>query len=263
MLTVRFAEEADLDGIVSLTTVYRGRLAEWSPKWWRKAATADRDHPGWLAHMVESPKFVFRVAKEDDRVVGCAVGFPQPGQCAIDDVALLDDGHWTTAGVVLLQAVDERPALTCTPSADSARLAGSWSAGLRPVSSYWIGAPKGRAVAVQPWDHRPVPQSPPHTFGATLNAEADGALCFADGDGIVVGSPSVSAPPVYEPGGTVCVIDRVVGSDRQRLLGSALAMVAERGDVLVNVVVGEDDDELAQLVQGCGLERTVDVLAWP
>ena len=47
------------------------------------------------------------------------------------------------------------------------------------------------------------------------------------------------------------------------LLDSALAMAFRRGDVLVNVIVGENDTELARTVAGRGFERTVDVFAWP
>ena len=60
----------------------------------------------------------------------------------------------------------------------------------------------------------------------------------------MVGSPSLSAPPVYEAAGTVCVVDRLVGPDRARLLAAASAGAAERGDVLLNVVAATTDDEL-------------------
>ncbi len=263
LVKVRVAVEADLPAIVSLTTEHRGRLAGWAPVWWRKSATADRDHPGWLAHMLRASGFVLRVAEEDEAVVGCAVSVPQQTQWFIDDVALSDDNRWWTTGVAMCEAVAERPALTCIPSAHSARLSGSLRAGLRPISSYWIGPPLAGLLLGEPLDGRPVPRPPRHTFGGGLDPHAAGALCFVDGDGIVVGSPSLNAPPIYEPAGTVCVVDRITGSNRTRLLDAALARAFRRGDVLVNVIVSDNDDELVELVAGRGLERTVDVFAWP
>jgi hypothetical protein len=88
-------------------------------------------------------------------------------------------------------------------------------------------------------------------------------LSFADGDGVVVGSPPFPAPPVYDPGGTVCVVDRITGSNRPRLLDRALAAAFQRGDVLVDVIVAADDPELSQLAAERGLQRTVDVFSWP
>lgn len=173
------------------------------------------------------------------------------------------DDRWPSSGVALLAAVRERPALTCVPTADSARLAASRAAGLNRVSNYWIGPPRDGPIASAPLGGQPVPSPPRHTFGGSLDPTAVGALCLADGDGVVVGSPPVSAPPIYDPGGTVCVIDRVTGSNRQRLLDSALSLALKRGDILVNLIVAEDDPELSYLAAERGLERIVDVFSWP
>jgi hypothetical protein len=263
VLDVRAATYDDLPDIVALTTAHRVRLAEWAPLWWRKSATADDDHPGWLASLIESPRFTFRVVHQDGVILGCAVSVPQPAQWFIDDVALIGDGLWPTAGVRLLQGVTERPALTCVPSGHGARIEGSLAAGLHRVSSYWIGKPRTGSPIGHPLGDRGVPAPPPHTFGGGLDPGADGALCFQDGDGLVVGSPSVNAPPVYDPGGTVCVIDRIVGPDRPHLLDGALALASQRGDVLVNVIIAEQDGELCRLASDRGLKRTVEVFAWP
>jgi hypothetical protein len=213
--------------------------------------------------MLRSPQFTVRVAEVDGVVEGCAVAVPQSTQWFIDDVAVIDDGRWSSSGVALLAAVSERPALTCVPRADSARLEASHAAGLDPVSNYWIGPPRDGRIVGHPLAHQPVPSPPRHTFGGGLDPTADGGLCFADSDGVVVGSPPLPAPPIYDPGGTVCVIDRITGSNRQALLNTALALALQRGDVLVNVIVAEDDPELAYLAGERGLQRTVDVFSWP
>ena len=131
------------------------------------------------------------------------------------------------------------------------------------MSSYWIGPPRDGPIVRDRLGDQPVPAPPRHTFGGGLDPAADGALCFADGDGVVVGSPPSSPPPIYDPGGTVCVIDRITGSNRQRLLNSALAVAFQRGDVLVNIIVAEEDEEPSNLASERGLQRTVDVFAWP
>jgi hypothetical protein len=108
-----------------------------------------------------------------------------------------------------------------------------------------------------------VPASPPHSFGGSLDPSAPGALAFVSDDGgAVVGSPSVTAPPVYDATGTVCVVDRVVGPDRAGLLRAALSGSGQRGDVLLCVVAGADDSELRGLLRDAGFERTVEVWAW-
>jgi hypothetical protein len=262
-MSVRLATEDDLDEIVRLTTVYRERVAGWAQLWWRKSSSADQAHPGWLAHMLRSPEFTVRVVEVDGVVEGCAVSVPQRAQWFIDDVAVIDDARWPSSGVALLAAVSERPALTCVPSADSARVAASRRAGLERVSSYWIGPPRDGPMVSRPLDDQPVPQPPRHTFGGGLDPHQTGALCLADNDGVLVGSPPFPAPPIYDPGGTVCVIDRVTGSTRQRLLDSALSAAFQRGDVLVNVIVADDDPELSQLAVERGLHKTVDVFSWP
>jgi hypothetical protein len=262
-MSVRIATEDDLDEVVRLTIAYRQRLAAWAPVWWRKSISADQAHPGWLAHMLRSPKFSFRVVEVEGVVEGCAVSVPQKAQWFIDDVAVIDDSRWPSGGVDLLAAVSERPALTCVPTADVARLAASRLAGLDGVSSYWIGPPRDAPMLSRPLGDQPVPAPARHSFGGGLDPTADGALCLADGDGVLVGSPPFPAPPIYDPGGTVCVIDRITGSARQGLLDSALSMAFNRGDVLVSVIVAEDDPELAYIAAERGLQRTVDVFSWP
>ncbi len=96
-MRVRPATENDLPDIVALTTAYRNRLAGWAPVWWRKSSTADQAHPGWLAHMLRSPQYTFRVVEADGMVEGCAVSVPQKAQWVIDDVAMVDDRRWPAA----------------------------------------------------------------------------------------------------------------------------------------------------------------------
>jgi len=208
---------------------------------------------------------VVRVATDGGDVVGCAVSMPQPGQWFVDDVAFTDDDRWGEDGIDLLEAITERPALTCVPTAHLARRATSLAAGLHHASSYWIRATtSGAGRALLPLDpSTTVPPAPPHTFGGQLDPWVQGALAFGDGEGgLLIGSPSVTAPPVYDPGGPVCVIDRVVGH-AVPLLERALDASGTRGDVLLAVVADVGDRPLRSALQELEFVRTVDVFTWP
>ena len=263
--TVRRAVPDDIARIAALTAEHRRRLAGWAPIWWRPSAAADQLHPLWLEHLVRDESAVVRVVEDRNIVVGCGAAVRQPGQWFVDDVALVEDAPWPGAGVALLQAITERPALTCVPHAHAARRRASTEAGLTRVSSYWIRPCDGGEVDV---DVGPIPAgvglppAPRHTFGGALDPSSDGALAFAAHGGVVVGSPSMTAPPVYDPGGTVAVVDRVAGDDRSALLRTTLTAAAARGDVLVAVVAAHRDEDLEGHLAAAGFDRTVDVFAW-
>jgi hypothetical protein len=256
----RRAVPADMGAIAALTRAHRACLAEWSPAWWRQSPGADDLHAAWLGHLVTAEGPVARVVEDDGEVVAFAVAMPQKGQWFVDDVAVGDDRAWAT----LLGAVAERPALTCVATLDADRAAACSAAGLTWVSSIWVGPappagpPEG---SVLPLDGaRDLAAPPPHTFGALAPA-----LALGDGSGgVVTGSASVSPPPIYAgSGGTVAILDRLTGGDRARLLAHARAAVAARGDVLVAVMADAGDTDLAAVLAGAGLTRTVDVYAWP
>ena len=264
MRMVREATLEDLDAITALTAAARERLAGWAPVWWRSAPAAQDLHVGWLRHLITTDGPVVRVVSDDGAVVGCAVSIPQRGQWFVDDVAVVDDERWADAGMDLLGAVAERPALTCVPTAHLARRATSLAAHLQHVSSYWIRPTiADGAMALPPLDAFDLPAAPPHTFGGPFDPTGAGALAFGDGDGGgVVGSASTPAPPVYAPGGPVAVVDRVVG-EPVRLLEQALHACGARGDVLLAVVAAVDDRRLRNGLHELDFVRTVDVFAWP
>ncbi|HEY7134020.1 MAG TPA: hypothetical protein VIB48_03055 [Acidimicrobiia bacterium] len=189
---------------------------------------------------------------------------PRPTAIFIDDIAVITDEHWCDAGRQLLEAVSERPAVTCVPVEHHARRAASRDAGLRIVSYSWIRPTSGAG----PSTVEPLPtgsdltEPPPHTFGGRLDPWHDGALSFvAAGSGIVTGSRSVNAPPVYDPGGTVATIDRLIG-DRPALVRTALACAGRRGDVLACVVCADGDDNLAVVLERARFQRVVEVWTW-
>jgi hypothetical protein len=264
---VRDATEADLEHIVAITRATRHRLDEWAPDWWRMAAGADELHPLWLRHVLLADGPRLRVAADASGVVGCAASMPQADQWFVDDIGVTMDERWVDAGDALLRAVPERPALTCVPTADAARRDACERAALSCVSTYWITTLDPRPGAVEPnrggHGAATLQLAPPrHSFGDLLDSRFPGAFVLDDGDGIVAGSGSVTPPPVYDPGGSACIVDRVAG-DHARLLDRASAVAAGRGDRVLCVVCGVDDRDLAGALRGAGFRRIVAVYAWP
>jgi hypothetical protein len=267
-VTVRTASDDDLDAIAALTAAHRRCLAAWSPTWWRVAPGADEVHRLWLGYLVGAADRRVLVAADQASgvVVGCVVVNPQPGQWFVDDLAVADD-RWADAGAALVEAVDERPALTCLATLDDVRTAALRSAGLAAVSSYWVGPAVPGAPSPATGGADGLPDPPLHTFVGLVDPGAPDTLVVGEPDGgIAVGSRSVTAPPIYGPGGTVCLVDRVAGADadaRARLVAAVGAAAAARGDTLVAVVAGAGDGELEAVLTGAGYERTVEAFGWP
>lgn len=263
MTTVRTARPDDVDAIAALSALHRRRLSEWAPTWWRMADGSDDLHPLWLGHLVTADGPVARVAVDDQGAVrAAAIAHDQGRTWFVDDVVA--DDH--AAGVAVLAAVTERPALTCIAAADDASAARAREAGWAVVSSYWIGptddggagpASDERAGSAERTEHAgpaglpatpPTGTLPPHTFGVALATGRAGG---------------VSAPPVYDPGGTATLLAAVPGPDRSAGLGAELAAARQRGDAVLALVVASDDAELATVAPAHGLTRTVDVWSAP
>jgi hypothetical protein len=239
----RLATEDDVVALARLGAARRRRLAEWAPVWWRMADGADELHPLWLGHLVTSEGTVARVVDDSGVIVAGAIALPQGPTWFVDDVAATTD----EAAACLLAAVTERPALTCIPTADADGARRVAAAGWTHVSSYGIGPSRAGAVA-RPAPGVPSGPVPAHTFGPALAHGRAGGL---------------PAPPIYDPGGPVTIVAAVAGPDRAAALGADLADAAARGDVLLALVVGADDEDLAAVAGAAGLERTVDVWASP
>jgi hypothetical protein len=255
---VRPAEPSDLDAVAVLTARHRAELAAWSPVWWRPSVGADDIHRAWLEQLLGRGDVVSRVVEDDGRVVGCALTVPHGEQWLVDDVAFDGVG---TAGGALLAAIEERPAVLCIATADMTARQLARDARLDIVATYWIAAPVAAPGATFTTSGgADLPASPPHTFAAAFEHET---AVLETSDGLVVATGSLPAPPIYDPRGTVCVVDRVVGTGRGRLLAAASAAAHERGDGLIAVVCAATDRELERRLTSAGFTRTVELVAWP
>lgn len=260
---VREATIADLDAIASITREHRHQLAAWSPQWWSVAQGADDLHPLWLGHLINTDAGTVRVVMIDGEICATAIANPQPEHWFIDDVAVTDESLWPTVAAALVTGIPERPAITCSAAAHRSRVDALEGAGFVHVSSYWIRPTKPGPATTGPFIDGDVPEPPPHSFGGPFDPTATGALAFSIDAGTVVGSPPSPAPPVYDPGGPVTIVDRLFGKDRDELITAALAATAARGDVLLAVVSAPGDRQLGDALANHDFERTVDVHRWP
>jgi hypothetical protein len=168
----------DLEWAVSLMAERRERYAPFSPVFWRPAADAIDRHRTFLAALLADPSTI---------ALRSEIGFIIATDCGhrweVDDFALVDDDHWSTGGADLLRAVWERtdrrrPLRVVTARRDQAKR--EMVAGQLAVAARW-------------WVKELVPSRPAATLGAI--------------DLHGVAAVLVPAPPVYDPGGPVCLVD--------------------------------------------------------
>ena len=134
---VRPALEEDLPAIIRLTRENRALLARLEPTFWRAAADADESHAAFMATVVTNPDITKRVLEKDGRVIGFVVSLKHPaGWWFIDDVCLAEEADWSTDGVDLLKAIEERPAAMTAPHKDEARIRAAAQVGLELVSTF-------------------------------------------------------------------------------------------------------------------------------
>jgi hypothetical protein len=268
MPRIRAAETGDLAAIIAMTRTARRKLAEWSPVFFRPHPNADERHAEFLLYMVRSPSHETRVAVTDAGTVAAfGVVHQQTGQYWLDDLCVADPRDWLLAGAALIASVEQRPTVSLVSPQDHDRLAALRAAGYAGASSYWsriltehVDAQAATSISSGDPERIPAEQGPIHAFGGALDPAAPLALALSTEDGYVVGSPSAT-PPIYDPGGTTCVIDRIVGSRRRQLLIAATAAAARRGDHQVLVVAADGDDELLELLRANGFARQMLVFA--
>ncbi len=261
MLSSRPAAEADLPAIVSLTRAQRQQLARWSPVYFNPRNGADDAHAGYLAFVVGSADHDPVVAVEGNDLVAFYVRIPQAGHTWIDDLCTTDPNRWLEV-VQLIAETTSPPWVTCVSAHDRQRRQAMAAIGLSEVSAYHVRSTTDitphRDLAATTIPDVGTVQRPHHTFGGRAFAPATpGALVVIDTDGgYAIGSPSVS-PPIYDPGGSSCVIDQIVGRDRAALLDDALRAATARGDAQVIVVCGREDDELSTIADHRGFTAEV------
>jgi hypothetical protein len=255
---VEAAQPHHLDAIVEITRAARRDLARWSPTYFNPSSGADDLHAAWLGFLVASPDHDTRVALDaSGDVAAFAVVNPLVDGVWLDDLAVRCEADWADAGPALITSVDARPAITCVSVHDRTRASAFADLGWAPMSRYWaIGATSVGRVERFERDNGTWTRGR-HTFaGGELSADAGGALVVDGPHGVAIGSPSVT-PPIYDPGGPTCVVDRMDGSDRAALLQEVATAAVARGDHQVVVVSHVEDHGLDAMLEASGFEAHV------
>jgi hypothetical protein len=263
---LRAASTEDVSAIVILAHVMKRQLADWSPVYFCPRQGAEELHAAYLGFLVASDAHDTRVILDTNgEVVGFLHVEPQAAQRWVDDLYLCDSALWPQTTELLVGEVTA-PWVTCVSRFDDGRSAALSSAGLHVASTYWARLVVGHRSERQ-FDgnapREPVPEGPRHTFfgGGLLEPTAPGALVVSDEDiGYAIGSPGLQ-PPLYDPGGPACVVDRVHGRDRGRLLDAAMATAADRGDAGMVVVCETHDHELRDILVQADFRAEVDLYA--
>jgi hypothetical protein len=259
----RRASRADTVEVVALAHEMKRRLAGWSPTYFRPREGAEERHAAFLGYLIGSADHTTVVLEHDGRPAGFFAIVPQPSHRWVDDLYLADPGRWPDA-IDIIDAHVDAPWVTCVSRFDEPRAAALRDAGLELRSTYWARPLTGRSTAsgldVLPSTVTPA-GGPAHTFGgAPFDPRVPGALTGTAADGYVIGSPSVE-PPLYDPGGPSCIVDRIVGPDRASLLDAAMAAAAERGDAGMVVVSDIADEALQGQLASAGFRAEVDLFA--
>jgi hypothetical protein len=175
--------------------------ARYSPVFWRAARDAIDVHARFLASQIAAPHVI--ALRTDD---GFLIAELRGPEAFIDDFAVLGEHNWAADGASLLtaawqqaEAAGASTARVVAAAADVAKVAMLVGAGLGLVGQWWV---------------KPVtPGGPPAWSGRVQGTAFSGRLG--------------SAPPVYDPGGPVLLVDNLAGTASLAAIeGDAAAMGA-------------------------------------
>lgn len=242
------------------------QFAVWSPQYFRPRDGAEQMHVLYLEYLIGSADHETAVLDDDGVVVGFYAIVPQSRHLWVDDLYLVDGVQWPVAVDVVRAAVSD-PWVTCVSRFDDERAGALRGGGLDVASSYW-GRSLDGVVARPAVPRSALPDGaslgaiPSHTFGgAAFDPGTEGALVVVDDSGgVLVGSPGVR-PPLYDPGGPACVVDRIGGTRRHDLLAAGMAAASDRGDAAMVVVCATGDVELSEILAAHGFRAEVDLFA--
>lgn len=193
----RVMQNADFVWAASLMERRRAQYAKYSPVFWRPAEDVTEAHA----------QFMLATAARDGAVAlrtrhGFAMSYPHEGRCFVDDFAVERDEHWSTEGRELLLAVwaaaraMDQPVLRAVTARDDTPKA-------------QVLADAGLAVTSRWWVKELTPAGPATSWGAVTVADVDALV--------------MPAPPVYDPGGPVCLLGDI---DAARAVAAAAAAAA-------------------------------------
>jgi hypothetical protein len=195
----------DFDWAAALMQRRRERYAELSPVFWRPATGVTASHAQFMRSIAGQEG---AVALRTDH--GFALSSPHGDRCLVDDFAVDDDSRWPTDGRELLLGV-----WRAARSPQQTMLRAVTARRDEPKRSMLKGL--GLQVAARWWVKELSPSADPQTWGPVDVGPVRGLI-----------GP---APPVYDPGGPVCLLGdadaekAVRAADAAEGLGAVLAIV--------------------------------------
>ena len=204
---IRPLTSEDAPWMAALMARRREEYERYSPVFWRRASDVEELHARFLRRLVEDPD---NIGLRTDR--GFVTAVRRGEQYYADDFALERDGSWEVDGRVLLLAVwsdakrrDASALRVVTAARDVAKVAMLRGAGMAVDVRWWV---------------KPLDVSAPGTaYSGTVDGEGFDATLTA-------------APPVYNPGGPVVIVNRVDSAvaleraeEKSRDLGAVLVIL--------------------------------------
>lgn len=213
-LAVRRLETDDCSWVADLMDERRQHQAPFSPRFWNPAPQAAETHLAFLMWLVMQDD---TLALRTDE--GFIIGTVQGDRVMVDDFAVTADERWATHGRALLSVLADQS--TRATSIDHVRVVSARrdeakrsmlaAAGLQPASRWWVAELDGA--------------------GESQGAPERGQHRIAGHDVSVI-----DAPPVYDPGGPVAIVDEPAAdaivdlAEGGRRLGASLLIVVTNGE---------------------------------
>lgn len=216
----------DLDWVVDVTRLRRESLAPHAPRFWCPAHDATEQHRAFLSHCIEDPE---SLSVRCDN--GYIMALDQGTFWLVDDAVVTPDGDWAVDGVRLLMHAQEHCGALrlVVPVFETDRMAAGQAMGLAPVEQWWHRDLEG-----------PSRESAAAKHNLRVNVEgAEGRL--------------VPAPPVYDPGGPVLLVNAVDSLNSLRRIEDA---AWHRGARVAVVTQSPSDSPLATLLSDAGYVLT-------
>ena len=197
----------DFDWAASLMEQRRSLYESFSPVFWRPAVGVRSEHAAFMRTVADRPgSLALRTAH------GFLLSFAHEGRCFVDDFAVDADDHWDTDGRELLAAAwtsrprDQASIRAVTARLDQPKRALLEDLGLVPTARWWV---KELAPSV-------------HVEPTVMEVDLG-----------IMKALFVPAPPVYDPGGPVCILgdidaDAAVEAVHRAEVGGAVLAIVQR-----------------------------------
>lgn len=217
--------DADFDWAAAVMERRRQRYAEYSPVFWRPATDVTAGHAQFMRALAgRDGGFAIR---SDD---GFVLSYPQGGRCFVDDFAVTADHLWASQGRDLLLALwstarspDQTVLRVVTARRDEAKRSMLTALGLEVAARWWV-----KEVS---------PVTEPTAWGPVTLGGVEAVIA--------------PAPPVYDPGGPVCLL----GDLDPSLADDAVRVAAELGAVLAIVQYESDPSDHVPGLEAAGFHN--------